>query len=124
MKFYICNHCGNLIIKVVDKGVPVVCCGEKMTEVVPNTTDAAAENHVPAVTVEGGGVTVAVGSLEHPMLPEHFITNIILETSRGHHLAAQQPGDKPRAVFLLPEGETPVAAYEYCNLHGLWKAEI
>ncbi len=124
MKFYVCNHCGNLIVKIVDKGVPVVCCGEKMTELIPNTTDAATEKHVPVVTVAGNQVTVAVGSVEHPMLPEHFITNIILETDKGYHLAALHPAEKPQAVFLLPEGEAPVAAYEYCNLHGLWKAEI
>ena len=40
-KFYICKHCGNIIAKVKDTGVPVICCGEPMSEIVPGTTDAA-----------------------------------------------------------------------------------
>lgn len=70
-KFYICEHCKNIITKVKDSGVPVMCCGQKMTEIVPGTTDAAAEKHVPVYQVEGNCVTVHIGSAEHPMLPEH-----------------------------------------------------
>ena len=84
MKFYICNHCKNIIIKVKDSGVPVVCCGEKMSEIVANTTDAAFEKHVPAVTVDGSKVTVSVGSVAHPMIPEHYIQFILLETTNGY----------------------------------------
>ena len=65
-KFYICKHCGNIIAKVKDAGVPVVCCGEPMSEIVPGTTDAAVEKHVPVWTVENGIVHVKVGSVEHP----------------------------------------------------------
>ena len=72
-KFYICKHCGNIIAKVKDTGVPVICCGEPMSEIVPGTTDAAVEKHVPVVKAEGSQVTVTVGAVEHPMLPEHFI---------------------------------------------------
>ena len=72
-KFYICKHCGNIIAKVKDTGVPVICCGEPMSEIVPGTTDASVEKHVPVWTVENGIVHVKVGSLEHPMLPEHYI---------------------------------------------------
>ncbi|MBO4477018.1 MAG: desulfoferrodoxin [Lachnospiraceae bacterium] len=124
MKFYICNHCKNIIIKVKDSGVPVVCCGEKMTEIVANTTDAAFEKHVPAVTVDGSKVTVCVGSVQHPMLPEHYIQFILLETTNGYQVKNLKPGEAPVAEFILAEGESAVAAYEYCNLHGLWKAEI
>ncbi len=95
-----------------------------MAELIPNTTDAAQEKHVPAVTVDGQKVTVQVGSTEHPMLEAHYIQFIILETSQGWQKKDLKPGDAPKAVFALAEGETPVAAYEYCNLHGLWKAEI
>ena len=127
-KLYYCTHCGNIIFKVVDKGVPVMCCGQKMEELVPNTTDAAQEKHVPVVekTPHGSGssVTVKVGSVEHPMLPEHFIEWIVLETQQGSQIKHLKPGEKPQAVFALAEGDQTVAAYAYCNLHGLWKQDL
>lgn len=123
MKFYVCAHCGNIITFVKDSGVPVVCCGEKMQEIIPGTVDAAVEKHLPVVSVEGSQVTVQVGSVEHPMLPEHFIEWIVLETSAGSQMKALTPGEKPQAVFALADGEKAVAAYAYCNLHGLWKTE-
>ena len=123
-KFFICKHCGNLVGMVFSSGVPTVCCGEKMTELVANTTDAAKEKHVPVVTVEGNLVTVTVGSVDHPMLPEHYIQWIYLQTEDGGHRKALEPGQAPKAVFALTEGEKPVAVYEYCNLHGLWKANL
>lgn len=124
MKFYVCAHCGNIITFVKDSGVPVMCCGEKMQEIIPGTVDAAVEKHLPIVSVEGSQVTVQVGSVEHPMLPEHFIEWIVLETSTGSQMKALTPGEKPQAVFALADGEKAVAAYAYCNLHGLWKAEV
>ena len=124
MKFYVCAHCGNIITFVKDSGVPVMCCGEKMQEIVPGTVDAAVEKHLPVVRVEGSLVTVQVGSVEHPMAPEHFIEWIVLETSAGSQMKALTPGEKPQAVFALADGEKAVAAYAYCNLHGLWKAEV
>lgn len=124
MKFYVCAHCGNIITFVKSSGVPVMCCGEKMQEIVPGTVDAAVEKHLPVLTVEGSKVTVQVGSAEHPMAPEHFIEWIVLETSAGSQMKALTPGEKPQAVFALAEGEKAVAAYAYCNLHGLWKAEV
>ena len=90
----------------------------------PNTVDAAQEKHVPVVTVNGDKVSVKVGSVEHPMTPEHFIGSILLETSRSLQVKYMKPTDKPEAEFVLAPGEKPVAAYEYCTLHGLWKAEI
>ena len=122
MKFYLCEHCGNLITFVHNTGVPVMCCGQKMTELVPGTTDAAVEKHVPVIQTEGGQVTVTVGAVEHPMLPEHYIQSIALETQQGCQLKYLKPGEKPQAVFALAEGDSVVAAYAYCNLHGLWKA--
>lgn len=123
MKFYVCAHCGNIITFVKSSGVPVMCCGEKMQEIIPGTVDAAVEKHLPVVSVEGSQVTVQVGSVEHPMLPEHFIEWIVLETSTGSQMKALTPGEKPQAVFALADGEKAVAAYAYCNLHGLWKTE-
>lgn len=88
-----------------------------------NTSDGAAEKHVPVVSVSGNTVEVSVGSVSHPMLEEHYITGIYIETKSGGQFAALKPGDDPKAVFLLKDGDEFIAAYEYCNLHGLWKAE-
>ncbi|MGO5314125.1 desulfoferrodoxin family protein [Bilifractor sp. LCP19S3_H10] len=125
MLFYRCDGCGNFITFLTEKtACTPKCCGETMKELTPNTTDAATEKHVPVVSVENGTVTVKVGSVAHPMLEEHYIQWIILETKNGFQKRDLKPGDKPEAVFALADGEEPVAAYEYCNLHGLWKAEI
>ena len=121
-KFYICKHCGNLVATMKESGVPIICCGEEMHQLIPGTTDGAAEKHVPVYTVEGNMVTVKVGSVEHPMLPEHSIQWIWLQTKLGGQRAKLQPGIKPEAVFALADGDEVEAVYEYCNLHGLWRA--
>ncbi|WP_087065756.1 desulfoferrodoxin family protein [Intestinibacillus massiliensis] len=123
VRFFICKHCGNLVGMIHDAGVPMVCCGEKMTELVPGSVDASAEKHVPVISVEGDRVTVAVGSAEHPMVEAHYIEWIYLQTDRGGQRKCLEPGAAPKAVFALAD-EKPVAAYAYCNLHGLWKAEV
>lgn len=122
-KFFLCERCGNLVGIVKESGVPMMCCGQKMTELKPNTSDGAQEKHVPVLFREGDKVTVQVGSVAHPMLPAHYIEWISLETKQGNQRKALQPGEAPQAVFALSEGDEPVAAYAYCNLHGLWKAE-
>ncbi len=123
MKFYVCSHCGNIVAYVKSSGVPVVCCGEKMQELVPNTKEAAVEKHVPVITVDGQKVTVTVGSVEHPMAEEHYIEWIALTTRQGNQRKELNPGSKPQAEFMICEDDEAVAAYAYCNLHGLWKAE-
>ena len=123
MKFYICSHCGNIITYVRDNGVPIVCCGEKMKELVPGSVEAAHEKHIPVIRVNGGEVTVHVGSVAHPMLAEHWIEWIALETTAGVQCKALAPGMAPECKFMLADGDAPVAAYAYCNLHGLWSAE-
>ncbi|MEL7655869.1 MAG: desulfoferrodoxin family protein [Bacillota bacterium] len=123
-RFFICKHCGNIITFVEDHNVPVICCGEKMTELAANTSDGAKEKHVPVVEREGNIVTVTVGSAAHPMLPEHHIAWIYLQTSAGGQIKYLEVGKEPKASFALSEGETPLTAFEYCNLHGLWKASI
>lgn len=123
MRFFICRHCGNLIEMVKNAGVPVMCCGQKMEELIPNTVEASNEKHLPAVSVNGGEVLVAVGSVEHPMVAEHFIEWVALETENGSQRKFLQPGEKPEVSFLL-NGEKPVAVYAYCNIHGLWKTEL
>ena len=122
VKFYRCRHCGNVIMKVVDSQVPVVCCGEKMTELIPGTVDASVEKHLPVVTwLDEKTIKVEVGSVAHPMLEEHHISFIYVETERGG--IRVNLTDKPEAVICTC-GSKPVAVYEYCNLHGLWKLEL
>ena len=122
-KFLRCDHCGNLVGVINDAGVPMICCGQPLTELVPNTTDAANEKHVPVVTVDGDILRAEVGSVEHPMEEAHYIQWIFVETDKGGHKRTFKPGEKPVVEFNL-HGEKPVAVYEYCNLHGLWKAEV
>ena len=95
-----------------------------MEEIIANTVDAAKEKHVPEVSIAGNLVTVQVGAVEHPMLDAHFIQFIILETKKGYQKIDLKPGQKPMAEFLIAPGDEPVAVYEYCNLHGLWKKEV
>lgn len=124
VKLYRCNHCGNIVEMVKDAGPAPVCCGETMQELKANSTDAATEKHVPVVEIEGNVVKVIVGSVIHPMTEEHHIGYIFLETSVGVHRAILNPTGSPEATFVLAEGEKPVAAYEYCNLHGFWVKEL
>ena len=121
LKFYKCKHCGNIIAVVKASGAPISCCGEKMTEIVPGTADAAVEKHVPVVEVKDGKVIVTVGEVAHPMAPEHYIEWIAISTDQGNQRKILEPGDKPMACFALCDGEKIEAAYAYCNLHGLWK---
>lgn len=123
MKFYKCDHCGNVIDFMNASGVPVVCCGEQMKELIPGTTDGAAEKHVPVIAIDGAKVTVLVGEVAHPMTEEHYIQWIVLETKKGAQRVMLTPQDAPRAEFVLAEGDEIVAAYEYCNIHGLWTAQ-
>jgi len=122
MKFYKCKHCGKVITILSNEGVPTICCGEEMFELIPGTTDAAVEKHVPVVSIEGNKVNVVVGSVVHPMTPEHYIQWIVLETKAGYQVKELTPTCEPKASFVLAEGDEIVAVYEYCNLHNLWKA--
>ena len=123
MKFYKCSKCGQMVAAVKKTGCDVFCCGEAMQELVPGTTDAAVEKHVPVITVDGNKVDVAVGSVAHPMLEEHFIEWIAIETEQGAQRKILSPGAEPKASFALADGDKVKAAYAYCNLHSLWKAE-
>ena len=121
-KFYVCSHCGNIIAKVKDVGVPVMCCGQKMTEIVPGTTEASQEKHIPVYQVEGNIVIVRVGAVDHPMTAEHLIEWVSLQTKQGNQRKILAPGQEPVVRFALCEGDEVEAVYAYCNLHGLWKA--
>lgn len=121
VSFYRCEICGNLVGMIKDGGGQLVCCDKPMTELKPNTTDASKEKHVPAAVREGGKIVVQVGSAPHPMTPEHYIEWIAVISDTGTERISLSPSDEPKAVFCdRPNAEV----YAYCNLHGLWKAEI
>lgn len=122
-KFLRCEVCGNLVGVIEDSGVPMMCCGKPMTALEANTTDAAGEKHVPVVEQDGDKLKVKVGEVAHPMTPEHLIEWIYVEFEDGGYRAVLTPEDAPEAEFCI-NGKKPLAVYEYCNLHGLWKAEL
>ena len=123
MKFYKCKHCGQMVAIVKETGVPIICCGEPMEEIIAGTTDAAVEKHVPVYEVKDNIVTVTVGSVEHPMIDVHYIEWVSLKTKQGNQRKALNPGDVPKVEFAICEGDEVEAVYAYCNLHSLWKAE-
>lgn len=119
--FYRCEICGNMVALIRSGGGTLTCCGQNMTKLEANTTDAATEKHVPFITREDGKIKVQIGSAIHPMLPEHHIEWIALESGDRLEIAYLKPGMDPKAEFNDAESGT---VYEYCNLHGLWKAEF
>ena len=121
MVFYRCPVCGQIVAIVKGTGVPIICCGKPMQKIEAGTTDASVEKHVPVYEVKGNTVTVTVGSVEHPMLPEHYIEWIALKTKAGNQRKALKPDDAPKACFAICEGDEVEAVYAYCNLHSLWK---
>ena len=123
MTILVCEKCGNMVSLLKKGTCPVKCCGEPLVELTANTTDAAQEKHVPAVTIDGDKVNVKIGTVEHPMVDAHYIEWIAIETKQGAQRKPLAPGEAPKAVFALAEGDALICAYEYCNLHGLWKAE-
>lgn len=121
LKLYRCAHCGNVVYKVVDCGVPVFCCGEKMEEITPNTTDAAVEKHAPVIEVSGHAATISVGSVAHPMQDDHYIPVIAAVNGNQITFTNLKPGEEPKAVVSYGGGK--IEAWEYCNKHGFWKTE-
>lgn len=124
MKLLKCAVCGNIVEVVEDKGVPIMCCGQQMQELKANTTDGVLEKHVPVAEIVDGNLHVKVGSMEHPMLAEHFITMILVEFGDNLYRVNLKPGEKPEAVFALGDYKGKIHVYEYCNLHGLWKTDL
>lgn len=121
-RFFRCSHCGNIIAYAKSSGVPVFCCGEKMQEIIPGSTDASKEKHVPVYKIDGNVLTVTVGEIAHPMSPEHYIEWISVETKHGNQRVELSPNAEPEAKFALVCGDEVIAVYAYCNTHGLFVA--
>jgi superoxide reductase len=122
-KFFFCKKCGNLIGIIKDEGVPMVCCGEEMTQLIPNTVEASVEKHLPDVTVSGDRIDIQIGSVPHPMEEAHHITFVYVETESGGQRKCMAVGKEPEVSFRFVD-DKPTAVYAYCNLHGLWKTDI
>ena len=122
-KFYICEHCGNIIELIHDAGVSISCCGQKMKKLEPGVVEASREKHLPVISIDESTVRVNVGSVEHPMTEEHSILWVYLQTDKGIQRKPLEIGKAPIVTFGLFD-EKPVSVYAYCNLHGLWKASI
>ncbi len=120
--FFRCKHCGNLVGLIHEGNVPMICCGEPMEKLVPNTVDAAQEKHVPVCTLSGRELDVQVGSVPHPMTEEHFIAWIMCTQGNKTQRVELTPSDEPKAHFTI-DSDKPFAVYEYCNLHGLWETK-
>lgn len=121
MKLYKCNKCGNIIEVLEGENNNIMCCGEKMVELVPNTVDAAAEKHVPFCSIEDDSVFVKIGEVFHPMEENHYISWIIAEYSNSIIKYKFKASEEASAVFDYEKG---MKIYCYCNLHGLWMKEL
>jgi len=122
-KFFRCKHCGNFIGLINNAGVPMICCGEEMEELEPNTVEAATEKHIPEVSIDGDVVTVKVGSVMHPSVEEHHIEFIYLQTEKGGQRKSIKIGEEPVAKFSIIDDKL-IEVFAYCNIHGLWKKDI
>ena len=119
--FFECQVCGNLVGLIKKGGGQLVCCGQPMKELIPNTMDASEEKHVPVAKRENGKIVVQVGSTINPMTEEHYIEWIAVVSDDGTERISLSPSDEPKAVFCDRKNAD---IYAYCNLHGLWKSSI
>ncbi|NLY10723.1 MAG: desulfoferrodoxin [Firmicutes bacterium] len=120
-EIYKCEVCGNITEVQTAGGGTMVCCNQPMSLCTENTVDASVEKHVPFIEKIPGGYKVTIGSTIHPMDDDHYIEWIQIIADGKSYRQYLSPGDEPVAVFMI-EAEK-VTAREYCNLHGLWKAE-
>lgn len=123
-RFYKCNVCGNVIVKVCDSNITPSCCGRYVTNLEANTAEnGKLEYHLPCVKrIDCNTIKVVIGRMEHPMTEQHYIRFIYLETEHGGQIRYLSPGNTPEAVFVTTE--KPIAVYAYCNMHGLWKTIV
>lgn len=122
--FYRCPKCGNIVVYIKNSSIPVICCGQPMEEVVPNTEDASKEKHVPVVDLFSSSIMVSIGESPHPMIDSHHIEWICVQSSTGFQIHYLNPGEPPYYEFLMQESVRPKCVFAYCNLHGLWKMSI
>lgn len=120
-RFYKCPICGNIIGLIDGDANRIICCGQKMENLVANTVDASVEKHTPVVEVKGENIVVKVGSVEHPMTEEHYIMWVAVMTDKETTRVRLNPNDKPEVTLPYQKGST---VYAYCNLHGLWATEV
>lgn len=123
MKFYKCPVCGQIVEKIKDKNIPIMCCGKVMEEVPANTVEASTEKHIPIINMEKNVASIEVGSIAHPMEEAHYIEFIYVVTNKGNYRYNLKPNDEAKITLVLSDNEKIMSAYAYCNLHGLWKAE-
>lgn len=122
-KFFRCKHCGNFVGLINNANVPMICCGEPMQELIPNTVEASGEKHIPKVEVNERLVYAQIGSVIHPSTSEHHIEFIYLATENGGQRKAMKIGEDPKTMFMVLD-DKPLEVYAYCNIHGLWKADV
>jgi len=122
-KFFLCEHCGNMVGLINDQGAPLVCCGDDMSELVPNTVEASVEKHLPSVTVSGNNISVQIGSVPHPMESDHYIEFVYVESECGGQRKCLKGRNVPAVSFCFSD-DKPKAVYAYCNKHGLWKTVV
>lgn len=134
LNFYYCDVCGNLIEVVEASGVTPSCCGQDMIKLLPAKEDVGYEKHVPviaykqcitAILPDGSCkdvclVRIRVGENEHPMMENHRIEWIFLETDRGVYRRCMKGCENPKTSFFIDKKEQVRAIYSFCNLHGLW----
>ena len=119
-KFLKCDKCGNIVAVVKESKIPIMCCGQKMEQMIPGIVEASYEKHIPVYELNGNKVVVNVGSIDHPMIEEHFIEWVSIQTKYGNQRKQLKPNQSPKVCFSLCEGDIVEAVYAYCNLHGLW----
>lgn len=122
-KFFMCSTCGNVVVKAIDSGVDMSCCGKYMMELTPKTTEEGNEKHLPVIEcIDNHTFKVKIGAQPHPMDDAHHIVFIYVETNCGGHLKYVKKNGPAEVTFCLGD-EKPKAVYAYCNVHGLWKTE-
>lgn len=121
-KFYKCSHCGQIIAKVNDTNVKVVCCNEEMQQLIPGTVEASREKHIPVYHVENQILKINIGSINHPMTEAHLIEWVFVQTSKKNIRVALHANMEPTVNILLENDEKVEKVLSYCNLHGLWEA--
>lgn len=119
--FYRCNTCGNVMALLKKGNDSKNCCNQSMVKLEPNTTDGSEEKHLPFIVKGSGKLQVTIGSTLHPMLAEHYIELIALDSGNKTDIVYLSPGFEPKAVFEVTDSGT---VYEYCSVHGLWKTDF